>query len=119
MREHDHNLGKAYLRNYECALHVFAALERSPELPGTLRSDLARARRLLRRRVGWELVRVDADLGAARRILGQALREGADPKTAIGYALAVAPQGLRHAVNEAVTAIRRPRRALRYRDDWR
>ena len=119
MREHADNLGKAYLRNYECALHVLAALERTPELPAALRPEIARARRLLRRRVGWELVRVAPDASAARGILAAALAEGLDAKTMLGYALALLPARLRVAANAVVNAVRRPRRGLQYRSEWR
>lgn len=119
MREHATNLGKAYLRNYESAVQVLDALARSPELPGELMGEIARAKRLLRRRVGWALVRVGAEPEVARRMLREAIADSPGGKTLLGYALTLLPDRLRSVANGAINAIRRPRGGLEYRRERR
>jgi len=119
MREHGRNLGKAYLLNYECALHVFAALERSPELPASLRPALTATRKRLTRRVGWELVRVGADPDTARGLLLRSLRDRIDAKALAGLVLTLVPRSVRSAANRLLSRIRRRQSRLEYRGEWR
>lgn len=123
MREHDRNVGKAYLRNFECSMALLEKLEAAPQFPRHLVPRLAMIRATSMTNLGWQLVRLAGDPISARYYFFEAAkrerRQLLRPRAIIGLAMSLLPPPLLRAVNSLFNLVRRHRVSTAYREDYR
>lgn len=122
MRDHDHNIGKAYERNNEVTMAVLERLEHEASFPSDLRPILTDIRARAMRNLGWQLVRLAADGPAARRAFASAVRwrrhQLLHPRTLIGLVLSLLPVPVLRAANRAGHRLRGHDAPVAYRSDY-
>ncbi|HEU4533992.1 MAG TPA: glycosyltransferase, partial [Polyangiaceae bacterium] len=121
-RDTGENRGKALVRNAEMVFDLLGRLERGPDLTPDKARAVDEFRRQYNRRLGWQAVRLDGDMGWARRRFHDALRLSwrnvFHPYVLLGYPLSLAPTPLRKAINRAGFAVRKKPETLAIRDSY-
>jgi glycosyltransferase involved in cell wall biosynthesis len=117
------NRGKALVRNADMVFTLLERLERSPDLTPEKARAVGEFRRKYNRRLGWQAVRLNSDMGWARQRFHDALRLSSwrdllHPHVLIGYPLSLAPIPLRQAINRAGFAVRRRPETQVVRDSY-
>lgn len=116
MRDHDHNAGKAMRHNVDRAMLLLDRLLREPDFPPRCRRAVEVCRARILRVGGWRVVREGGDAGWSRRCLLRAVRanprELRSKKVLLGLALAILPDSLRLAINDATHGRRHKKLAV-------
>lgn len=123
MREHDRNIGKAYMLNLRWEQPLLDHLEREPLFPPSLRSTLRALRGRRYRNVGWRLVRSGVHPRGALACFREAVTlhpvEALHPRVLVGTILSALPPPFLDPVNRIIDRVRRTRGRLIVRQDYR
>ncbi len=123
-RDTGDNRGKAFVRNAEMVFKLMQRLEQSPDRRPDQSRWVGEFLRTYNRRLGWQAVRLEGDMGWARGRFhdsvrhSSSLREVLHPYILLGYPLSLAPRPLRSLINRAGFALRRKPETLTIRDSY-